>query len=158
MVDVKLAGPHDMDDLNQLFRAIGQAESHAPYAADQAMAGLRRASKFDFLRSDSFWLALAQVNGEPAGYAAVCRIPKADARAGFLFVDEVYVLPAQRRQGVALALLERVSQLACELGLAGVRLLVRPQNEAARRLYQAAGFSEHETVFCEKRVSSPDDR
>ena len=35
---------------------------------------------------------------------------------------------------------------------AGLRLLVRPQNEAARALYRKAGFSESETIFCEKRV------
>jgi ribosomal protein S18 acetylase RimI-like enzyme len=158
MIDIKLARPHDMDDLYALFRAIGQAESHAPHAPEQAMTGLRQAlDKFDFLRSDSFWLFLARVNGEPVGYATVCRIPKADMRAGFLFIDEVYVFPAHRRQGAARALLERVSQLAYELGLAGVRLLVRPQNGAARRLYQAAGFSECETIFCEKRISFPDD-
>jgi ribosomal protein S18 acetylase RimI-like enzyme len=64
------------------------------------------------------------------------------------------VLPEFRRRGVARALLARVEQLARELGLAGVRLLVRPENEAARRLYAALGYQMSASTFCEKRFGS----
>ena len=60
------------------------------------------------------------------------------------------MLPAYRRQGVATALLGRVVALAGELGLAGVRLLVRPENEAARGLYRSLGFDESATVLCQR--------
>src|SRR5687768_12758905 len=76
---------------------------------EAAVAGLHAArSKYDLLGSDSFWLFLASVDGQPAGLAAVARLPKADERVGFLFVDELTVLPAFRRQGIATALLEHV--------------------------------------------------
>ena len=104
---------------------------------------------YDLLASDSFWLLLALVDGKPAGLAAVARVPKTDARVGFLFVDELGVLPEFRRQGVAAALLAHIDGLARRLGLAGVRLLVRPENEAARRVYQQAGFSEQPVIFCQ---------
>jgi aminoglycoside 3-N-acetyltransferase I len=116
-----------------------------------AVAGLRASrAVYDLLASDSFWLLLARVDDQPAGLAAAARLPKADARAGFLFVDELTVLPAYRRRGVATALLRHTLALAAELGLAGVRLLVRPENEAARRLYRALGFDESATVLCER--------
>jgi len=44
----------------------------------------------------------------------------------------------------------RVDELARELGLHGVRLLVRPDNEPARSLYRHAGFEENGTIFCQK--------
>ena len=126
-----------------LLEAFLQAEGGAA-----AVAGLHSArARFDLLESDSFWLLLALADDQPAGLAAVARLPKADARAGFLFLDELTVLPAYRRRGVARALLRRVIALSEALGLAGVRLLARPENEAARRLYRALGFEESATVF-----------
>jgi ribosomal protein S18 acetylase RimI-like enzyme len=119
-----------------------------------AVAGLHATrARYDLLASDAFWLILAERDGQPAGLAAVARLPKADARVGYLFVDELMVLPAHRRQGVATALLQHVLGQAQALGLAGVRLLVRPDNEPARRLYQALGFDEQATLFCQGGAS-----
>jgi len=71
-----------------------------------------------------------------------------------LYVDELYVLQAYRRQGVGRALFEQLSRLARDQGLAGLRLLVRPENESARRFYQSLGFGESNTILCEKRTPS----
>jgi ribosomal protein S18 acetylase RimI-like enzyme len=51
---------------------------------------------------------------------------------------------------MATALLGRVVALAGALGLAGVRLLVRPENKAAQRLYASLGFDEHATLMCQR--------
>jgi ribosomal protein S18 acetylase RimI-like enzyme len=136
-----------------LFDAYLRAEAGTEAEAEQAVAGLAEARRrFDALASTSFWLLLALCDGQPAGTAAVARLPKTDARGGFLFVDELRVLPAYRRRGVARALLARVEGLARELGLAGVRLLARPDNEAARQLYHRAGYAESAALLCEKRL------
>jgi ribosomal protein S18 acetylase RimI-like enzyme len=133
--------PHDAALLEAFLLADG---------GEAAVAGLRAArARHDLLAADTFWLLLAVVDGQPAGLAAVARVPKADARGGFLFVDELTVLPAYRHQGVATALLRQVIDTAAALGLAGVRLLVRPENAAARRLYAALGFDEHATLLCQ---------
>ena len=112
------------------------------------MAESRRA--FDFWSSDSFWLLCAREEGELTGYATVVRVPKLDARRGFLFVDELYVLEEYRRRGTAAALVQRVCALAGELGYRGVRLLVRSENEGARALYRRLGFREEGPIFCER--------
>jgi len=150
-VVVKVATPAIYADLVRFFRAVEAGEHpDEPQAPQRGEAGLRRSlSTYDFLSSDSAWLLLARVKGEPAGYALVVRIPKADARAGFLFVDELYVLPSCRRQGVGRSLVTQAQALASALGLAGVRLLVRLENRAARALFRQAGFSEEPAVFCE---------
>jgi ribosomal protein S18 acetylase RimI-like enzyme len=119
-------------------------EGEAAVAAFRACGGL--------LAQDSFYLLLAALDDQPVGAATAVILPKLDARRGFLFVDELTVLPAFRRQGVAGALLAHVEGLAAELGLAGVRLLARPGNAAARALYLAAGYTESPTVFLEKRL------
>lgn len=139
MITIHRVTPGNASRLEAYLRAEGGPD---------AVAGLRASrQRFDLLASDSFWLLLAEVDGQPAGLAAAARLPKADARAGFLFVDELSVLPAFRRRGVARALLEHVLALVDELGLAGVRLLVRPENEAALRLYRSLGFEESATIF-----------
>ena len=152
MIVISRAEGDNRADLVTLLRAMASDESpDDSLAANRAEAGLAASrAAFDWTRSESFWILLAYVEGNPAGYAAVCRIPKADERAGFLFVDELHVLRAYRRRGVAQALLVRVDELARELGLHGVRLLVRPDNEPARSLYRHAGFEENGTIFCQK--------
>lgn len=145
------AGPADLADVVRFFRAMAAAADPAdPAAAGRGQAGLRRSLQaWDFLHGDRCVLLLACLEGEMAGSLLAVRVPKADARLGFLFVDELYVLPPFRRRGVGRALLERVQALAVEMGLAGVRLMVRPGNEAARWLYRRCGFVEHEAVFCQ---------
>ena len=139
----------DLAEIVRFFRGLAVAEApDDPTAGERGEAGLRRSlAAWDSLHSDTCFLLLAHLEGEPAGYLLAVRIPKADARVGFLFVDELYVLPPFRRRGVARALVEQVQALAVEMGLAGVRLLVRPENEAARRLYRQCGFTEHEAIF-----------
>jgi len=153
-VTITRAGPQDVPDLVRLMRAIAAEEQpHDPAAPATAEEGAGRALQAGrVLERDDVWVLLAWVGGVPAGYALACRIPKLDPRLGFLFVDELYVLQPYRRRGVATALMRRIQALAGELGLAGVRLLVRPENVAARRLYRRLGFVEHATYFCEWRA------
>jgi ribosomal protein S18 acetylase RimI-like enzyme len=150
-VEVVRAGPADLPTLVRFFRAVAAAERpDEPEAAGHAEAGLRRSLEaWDWMRSESCLFLLGLVGKEPAGYALAVRIPKADERAGFLFVDELYVLPAFRRRGVARSLLRRLQALSREMGLAGIRLLVRPENAGARALYRSLGFAERETLFGE---------
>jgi GNAT superfamily N-acetyltransferase len=135
-----------------LLQAIEREIATSDLAAERAASGIRASlARYDFTRSDSCWMLLATVEAAPAGYASAVRIPKADARAGFLFVDELYVLRPFRRAGIARVLLDYVERFALGLGLAGVRLFVRPENAAARSLYRVSGYAESPTIFCEKR-------
>ena len=139
-----------------LIRAL-ESEAHPrdKAAAERAARGVYQSlQRLDFTRSDVCWMLLARVAGMPVGYASLVRIPKAGARSGYLFVDELVVLEGFRRAGVASALLAHVEGEARALGVAGLRLLVRPQNEAARALYRKAGFSESGMRLSRIRISS----
>ena len=55
-------------------------------------------------------------------------------------IENVAVLPAFRRQGIAARLLEETERRAREGGMAVLYLEVRASNEAALRLYESHGF------------------
>ncbi|MBD3258944.1 ribosomal-protein-alanine N-acetyltransferase, partial [candidate division GN15 bacterium] len=54
----------------------------------------------------------------------------------------IAVVPAYRRKSVAKQLLDRILQLAQEAGCRLILLEVRASNNAARRFYEKAGFTE----------------
>jgi ribosomal protein S18 acetylase RimI-like enzyme len=61
-----------------------------------------------------------------------------------LYVDALAVAPEFRRRGVASALLTGAEEAAAAAGLEGVALDTGLHNEAARALYEAAGYRERE--------------
>jgi ribosomal protein S18 acetylase RimI-like enzyme len=101
-------------------------------------------------RPVGIWIFASEIDGRYVGYAAAARIPKADARIGFLYIDELYVLCGYRRQGHATRLLEMAVTHAMNLRLGGVRLLVDPENAAARRLYEKLGLVERTLILCKR--------
>ena len=80
------------------------------------------------------WLTLAEVGGEPAGFALSRRV-----------LDEAELLllattPTLRRRGIAAALLRSVTLEASAQGARTLHLEVRDGNDAIK-LYRAAGFA-----------------
>ena len=151
-MEIVRATLRDLDEVELLFRRIEEeARPAEPGAAEEAAEGLYTSQRsFDFLASDSFWLLCAQGPAGFAGYAAVVRIPKLDARRGFLYVDELYVLESHRRAGAARALIAAACEVAVAERYRGVRLLVKKENAPARELYRRLGFVEHDPAFCER--------
>ena len=113
---------------------------------------LRSLDHFDTLESDCVWLLIAFDDDQPAGLAVLTRIPKLDTRLGFLYLDELHVISQYRRRGIGKALLAKCIDLVQDLGLAGLRLLARIDNEPARRLYEGMGFRGSETMLYQFRV------
>ena len=56
------------------------------------------------------------------------------------FVTELFVAPAFRGQGLARKLLDGLVAELRAAGIHAVHLMVRPENEAARALYETLGF------------------
>ena len=147
--DIRLAGPADREMLTALIARI-EAEDHPedPTTSDQAPSGVRRSLlHYDALDSDAVWFLVAHIGEAPAGLAILVRIPKLDDRHGFLYLDELHVLAEHRRKGIGRALLSQAMKLCSDLGLAGIRLLARPDNQPARALYESVGFHADETML-----------
>ena len=79
---------------------------------------------------------VAELDGETAGYAGMNWVLDEG------YMDNVAVLPAFRRQGVARALMEALAARARELGLSFLTLEVRLSNTEAAALYRGLGFRE----------------
>jgi ribosomal protein S18 acetylase RimI-like enzyme len=152
-VRIELADENHLDALAKLLQVI-EAEDRPEdaEAALRAPEGVRQSLRhFDALNSDCVWLLIAFFGDQPAGLAVLTRIPKLDARLGFLYLDELHVIHEYRRQGIGKLLLARCIELSQELGLAGIRLLARIDNEPARRLYESMDFRGNETMLYQFR-------
>ena len=62
---------------------------------------------------------------------------------GEFHILNIAVSPAQRRKGIAKALISFITDLAVQKGVTGTFLEVRSKNEAALRLYAESGFTKY---------------
>ncbi|KAF0977415.1 hypothetical protein FDP41_003407 [Naegleria fowleri] len=93
----------------------------------------------------------------PAGFLTLVWLPKLNSKIGYTYVDELFVREKFRRMHVGSLLLKEAKEWTQSLHLAGVRLLVRTENEAAQKLYERNGFDLSETLFgqwCRHSTSS----
>lgn len=83
---------------------------------------------------------LATVGGNPVGvaYVAVILSVEHGGRVGWL--EELYVLPEHREQGIGTALLGAALERAGETGLLAIDLEVDAEHPRAESLYERSGF------------------
>ena len=86
-----------------------------------------------------FFVAFAE--STPVGFLLAYELLRRHGYRSMLFVYEVGVEPEFRRQGVATALFQRLSDLASERGIREAFVLTEPDNEAANALYASLGGS-----------------
>lgn len=124
-VHVRRATPDDVPALLRLERY---------FPGDRI--GARALRRFVRSATADVWVAVAGPDGDVVGDAVVLyRRGVAAARLYSIVVD-----PAERGRGVANALLEQAEAVAAERGSVAMRLEVRVDNDAARRLYERRGF------------------
>lgn len=119
-----LTSPTDLDDILR----IESLTFTNPWTREMYLSELEH-------RNVSFFYIARDAVGEAIGF---CNC--------WLVLDEVHinnlaVLPEQRRGGVASALLERVLKEGAARGAHRATLEVRRSNEAARKLYEKFGFT-----------------
>ena len=119
-------------DHPQLVSALGGESAVVPVRSDFHDAAR-------MLESAYILILTAESGIAPAGILVSIWVPKSDRRRGFYFVDELYVLPAFRRRGIARALVHDPVNRAKQEGLAGVRLLVRPRTTSREHITRRWG-------------------
>jgi GNAT superfamily N-acetyltransferase len=134
---VRPAEAADRDAAHRLLTAQ-LVEHHLPADAGGISHGIDCA-----LAKDSpAWLWLAERRGRPVAVFLANRVVSVE-RGGFtLWVEELYVVPEERRTGVARALLARVVDQARREGVRAIELEVVPTQAAAFALYRALGFQD----------------
>jgi ribosomal protein S18 acetylase RimI-like enzyme len=95
-----------------------------------------------FLDTPGAGLAIATVGGEPAGFAAWCRVGEpATAK-----LDKLYVLQDHHRRGIGRRLIAHVEAAARADGATTLVLNVNKRNTTAIDAYRRCGFAVRESV------------
>jgi ribosomal-protein-alanine N-acetyltransferase len=119
-----VSSPDQIDDV----LAIEEASFTNPWSRAMYLAELENSGI-------SFCYVAKGQDGAAVGFCSFWRVMDE------LHINNLAVLPACRRQGVARALLEHVLKEGSALGARRATLEVRRSNDAARLLYEHFGFS-----------------
>ena len=76
--------------------------------------------------------------------------------ASYWWIQNVYVIPSERKQGVYSALHNYVKALAREAGACGLQLYVDEQNESAQAVYKNLNMAQSHYLIFEQREDSPE--
>jgi ribosomal protein S18 acetylase RimI-like enzyme len=125
------------------IRNLGPEDAHI---LDRVRSGtfdndIDPARAWAFLATRVNELVVALDRGEVIGFASGTVIMHPDKPTKF-FINEVSVHPDFRRQGIAMRLLTRISDLAADRGCEEVWVATEADNAAARNLYARLSSSE----------------
>ena len=140
-MDVRLhpAGPNNLAQILPLVTAY-HAFEHLDNTPAQREAALRR-----LLENPEFgivWLVYA--DEDLAGYIALCRGFSIEFNGFDAFIDEFFLLPEFRGEGIGKMVLDLVKNDAARFEINAIHLEVARDNHNARKLYRAAGFEARE--------------
>lgn len=101
------------------------------------------------LADPNLWVYAAQMGERFVGWISLIYLPKVGrfGGRGHIYVDELWVEPPYRRQGIAQALLAKADALAEAKAASGVRLYVHVENQGAQQLYACCGFRPAGTAY-----------
>lgn len=135
------AVPADLDALSRLFDAYRQFYGQ-PTDVDAARDWLRNRLRFGESK-----VLVARQGEAIVGFAQLYPSFSSVRMARSWILNDLFVLPATRRQGVARALLEAAADFARNDGAAMISLETTRDNATARATYRAAGWREDATQW-----------
>jgi GNAT superfamily N-acetyltransferase len=125
----------EIDALAEIFDRY-RAHYDEPSDAASSRRWLERCLSTGRLRA-----VVAEDRGEIVGFATTTEVPASLRLAHFWQIRDLFVLPTQRRLGVARALLACVRAAAIEAGALRLAVQTEEDNDAALRLYAERGYS-----------------
>jgi ribosomal protein S18 acetylase RimI-like enzyme len=134
---IRRAAPFDAADVARLLHDFN-TEYDDPTPGPEAMA-----ERVRFLMAEDE-LTVLVAGEEPAGLAVLRFRPSLWKQALDAYLEELYVVPARRGQGLGRALMLAAIDLARERGAGDMHLGTSEDDVAARRLYESLGFDNHE--------------
>jgi ribosomal protein S18 acetylase RimI-like enzyme len=126
--------------LLRMMRNLAEQEP-GPYFFDEPVVRevLRR-----FLATSELGQAWTFFDGEiPVGYMVLTFGFSFEFHGRDSFIDELYIEPQYRRQGIGRRAMQFVEERALELGVNAIHLEVDQGNEPAEELYRRTGYEEH---------------
>lgn len=138
---VSQAQPADLDALAALFDAYRQFYGQ-PSDVPAAREWLRSRLRFGESK-----VLVARQGAAAVGFAQLYPMFSSVRMARTWILNDLFVLPATRRQGVARALLDAAAAFARADGAASIQLETARDNTAARATYRDAGWHEDATQW-----------
>ena len=140
-VTFRPATKDDEADLLRMMRKLAEQEPGAYYFDEPAVSKAQR----DFLANPEFGKAWIFSEGAiPVGYIVLALGDSFEYHGRDAFVDELYVEPQYRRQGIGRRAMQFVEAQARETGVQAIHLEVDQGNDSALKLYRRAGYEDHD--------------
>jgi ribosomal protein S18 acetylase RimI-like enzyme len=136
-IQVRQAGVEDAADIARLLHDFNREYDEPTPEIEVLTATCRR-----LLADDEMTVLLA--GDGPDGLALFRFRPALWAEGLEAYLQELYVIPALRGQGIGRALLETAIELSRRRGAAGIDLNTGETDTAARALYESMGFTNRE--------------
>jgi ribosomal protein S18 acetylase RimI-like enzyme len=134
---IRLASPADAVVFGTLLHRFnvefGEATPDAEVIAERAAPLIERGE-----------LVVLFIGDGPAGFAQLRFHPSLSRGAPDAYLEELYVVPERRGQGLGRVLLEAAMEHARQRGAAHIELTTSEDDAAALTLYQRAGFTNRE--------------
>ncbi len=137
MLILRSATPADVPVLFCLIQALAEYEklSHAVTGNAEAL------SEHLFGRHPYAEAVLAEYAGQPAGFALFFSNYSTFLTQPGIYLEDLFILPEYRRQGIGKAMLSYLAQLAVERGCGRLEWSVLDWNEPAIAFYRRMGAS-----------------
>src|SRR5438445_781528 len=134
-ITIRRAGPKDAAILLELIRALAEYEHLPPPDVETGARLIEHA----FGPRPRFEAYLAEMEGATAGYAVVFETYSTFLARPTLYVEDLFVRPEARRQGVGRALLRHLATEAVARGCGRMEWTVLDWNELAQGVYRRVG-------------------
>ena len=125
-------------DAGEIAVVIGEVGAY--YGADYAPADVEQVQEALFGPRPAATVLLARQGGQVVGMASYTFLWPAGGASTSLYLKELFVRDAGRRQGVATALMARLREIATRTGCSRVDWTTDRDNASAVAFYQAMGF------------------
>jgi len=135
--DVRLAGAPEAPELARMFNEFNAEFGEEVLPPD----GLRERIRAGIARGDMAFLCVGE---RPDGFAQLAFQPSLYSDRPNAYLGELWVRPERRGHGLGRALLEAAMQEARARGCDHMDLTTSMDDDAARGLYESAGFSNRE--------------
>ncbi|WP_028566996.1 GNAT family N-acetyltransferase [Salisaeta longa] len=149
--DVRRAATDDLARLEALWLALQReqaAQDERLTLSEDAAERWRNDAPY-WLSDETQRLFVAEDEGTVVGFVSARRTgpPPIYAAVDEVFIDELYVVPAVRSQGIGRQLVAAVTHWATHQGVARVRLQVLQANGAGQAFWKAQGATPYAQTF-----------
>lgn len=135
MISIRAARPGDGVVLVETTRSLAESHGHG----NDFAATAEHYERALFCDHPIVGALIAELNGEVAGSVVWHRSFSTNVGQEILYLEDISVLPAFRRRGVARALMQATAKLALALGYPQMFWMVMDWNVGAQKLYAACG-------------------